>query len=554
VKSASLLRSSAVMAAGTAVSRLLGFVRAVVTVMAIGLNYPAANAFDVANKVPNILYMLVAGGVLNAVLVPQIVRASRREDGGKDFLDRLLTVTLGLMLAVTVAVTVAAPLLTRLYAASSWPAEQIALATGFAFLCLPQVFFYGLYTVLGQVLNARGSFGPYMWAPVASNVIGIAGLVAFIGLFGGGSQGEHLVGQWTPQMVLVLAGSSTLGVVAQALVLLPTLRRIGFTFHPRFGVRGVGLGTARRVAGWTFAAVAVGQLVFVTTSKVAAAANGRALLTGDLLLVAATPSNAAYTTAFLLFMLPHSLVAVSLVTALFTRMSHAAEAGDVPEVRRDLSLGLRTVGMVSVLGTAGLVALQEPIGRAMVNGAVVSGQALGQVAAAMSLGLLAFSANYLFQRVFYAFEDARTPFVAQLPNFALIAAGNLLSLWLLPVQYIVVGVGVSMSVGNVAGALTAAVLLRRRLGALDGYRVVRTHVRLLIAGTVAGLLGWAVTLPLTGYTRSGQLNGAVTLLLAGSLMVVVYLAGLKTMRVRELDAVLGPVTRRLRRSAARPSG
>ncbi|MFP5346943.1 MAG: murein biosynthesis integral membrane protein MurJ [Actinomycetes bacterium] len=544
----SLLRSSAVMAAGTATSRLLGFVRAVVTVMAIGLNFPAANAFDVANKVPNILYMLVAGGVLNAVLVPQIVRATRREDGGKDFLDRLLTLTVGLMLLVTLVVTVAAPLLTRLYSADSWPPEQIALATGFAFLCLPQVFFYGLYTVLGQVLNARGSFGPYMWAPVASNVIGIAGLVVFIVLFGQGSGGQHTLDSWTPDMVLVLAGSATLGVVAQALVLLPTLRRIGFTYHPRYGFRGVGLGTARRVAMWTFAAVAVGQVVFVTTSKVAAAANGRAVQSGSELLVAATPSNAAYSNAYLLFMLPHSLVAVSLVTALFTRMSHAAGAGDLDEVRNDLSLGLRIVGMVSVLGTAGLVALQEPIGRAIVNGSTVAGQALGQVAAAMALGLLPFSANYLFQRVFYAFEDARTPFIAQLPTFVVVALGNLLCLWLLPIRYIVVGVGVVMSVGNVVGAAFAAVLLRRRLGRLDGYVVVRTHVRLTIAGLLAGLAGWAVTLPLLDLTRSGQLGGAVTLVVAGSVLTGLYLALLKTMRVRELDDVLVPVLRRLRRS------
>ncbi len=543
----SLLRSSAVMATGTAVSRVLGFVRAVVLVAAIGQNFPAANAFDIANKVPNILYMLIAGGVLNAVLVPQIVRATKREDGGKDFLDRLLTLTLGLMLVLTVAVTVAAPLLTRVYASEKWPVEQIALATAFAYISLPQVFFYGLYTVLGQVLNARGSFGPYMWAPVASNVVGIAGLVAFIVLFGRGSNGEHRVSDWTPEMIALVAGSATLGVVAQALVLVPSLRKIGFTFTPRWGFRGVGLGSARRVAGWTFAAVAAGQLVFVITSRVAAAASALAEETGDHMFIAGTPGNAAYSNAYLLFMLPHSLVAVSLVTALFTRMSHAAGSGDLAGVRSDLSLGLRMVGMVSVLATVGLVVLQGPIGWTMTPGPAVQGQALGRVAAAMSLGLLAFSASYLLQRVYYAFEDAKTPFLAQVPGFVLMAAGNMASLWWLPTQQIVVGVGLSLSLGHIAAAVTSLVLLRRRLGSLDGSRVLRTHVRLLVGGVMAGVAGWLVTLALSDVTWSGRAGAALTTVVGGAVVVGVYVVALRVMRVQELDDALAPLLRRLRR-------
>ncbi|GAB2678435.1 murein biosynthesis integral membrane protein MurJ [Thalassiella azotivora] len=547
----SLMRSSAVMAAGTAVSRVLGFVRAAILVTAIGLTTPAANAFDVANKVPNILYMLLIGGVLNAVLVPQIVRASRREDGGREFLDRLLTTTLALMAGVTLVMTLASPLLILLYGSAKWPAEQVALGTAFAFICLPQVLFYGLYTVLGQVLNARGSFGPYMWAPAASNVVGIAGIVAFIWLFGPGAEGQHRIDEWTPAMIAVLAGSATLGVVVQALVLLPALRRIGVTYRVRWGMKGAGLGTTRRVASWTFAAVVAGQLVYIVTSRVAAAAGGQALLSGDRWLVLATPGNAAYTYAFLLFMLPHSLVAVSLVTALFTRMSHAAERHDTGEVRADLSLGVRMVGMVSVLATAGLVALQEPVGRVMVDGPPVTAQALGQVTAAMALGLLPFSANYLLQRVFYAFEDARTPFWAQVPNLAVVLVGNMLSLWFLPTRYIVVGVGLSMSVGHLVGAGTAAWLLRRRLRTLDGRRIVRTHVRMLLAGALAGGSGYGVATLLEDLTRSGRLGGLVVLVAAGGVLVAVYLGALRLMHVRELGEVVTPFTSRVRRLVRR---
>ncbi|MFZ5868953.1 MAG: murein biosynthesis integral membrane protein MurJ, partial [Actinomycetota bacterium] len=213
-----LLRSSAVMAAGTATSRVLGFLRAAVLAWAIGVNAPAADAFALANTVPNNLYMLIAGGVLNAVLVPQIVRASRRADGGQEYLDRLLSVSLAILVTLTVALTVGAPLVVTLYA-NDFDGDLLALTVAFALWCLPQVFFYGLYTLLGQVLNARGSFGPYMWAPVVNNVVAIAGLLTFAALFGSGAA-AHPVGSWTPAKIAVLAGTATLGVATQALVLL----------------------------------------------------------------------------------------------------------------------------------------------------------------------------------------------------------------------------------------------------------------------------------------------------------------------------------------------
>ena len=171
------------MTAGTLTSRVLGLVKASLLATAIGVTAVQADAFDIANKVPNTLYMLLAGGVVNAVLVPQIVRASKREDGGEDFTNRLLTLSFMILAAVSVLATLAAPLLVWLYS-SGWSPEQMALATAFAYWCLPQLFFYGLYTLLGQVLNAKSSFGPYMWAPVLNNIVAIGGLAVFILIFG----------------------------------------------------------------------------------------------------------------------------------------------------------------------------------------------------------------------------------------------------------------------------------------------------------------------------------------------------------------------------------
>lgn len=535
------MRSSAVMAAGTATSRGLGFLRAVVLATAIGVTVPSANAFDVANKIPNILYLLIAGGILNAVLVPQIVRASRAPDGGQEFVNRLLTLALSVLVGLTVVLTLAVPLLVNLYA-RPFQGPTAALAVGFAYWCLPQVLFYGLYTVLGQVLNARGSFGPYMWAPVVNNVIGIAGLLAFIAVYGSGTDGQHDPQSWTPEKIALIAGTATLGVVVQALVLVVPLRRLGFTFSPRWGLRGAGLGSARTVAMWTFAAVLVGQLGFITTSNVAARASSLADQAGDLSIA----GNSAYTNAYLLFMLPHSLVAVSVVTALFTRLSHAATENDVSRVRADLSTGLRIVGVVSVLATVGLVVLADAAGT-VIAGDAEPGRAVGRVAAAMVLGLVPFSATYLLQRVFYAYEDARTPFLVQVPVVAVMVVGNVLSATLLDARWMVVGVGLSMSLGHFVGCAVAATLLRRRIGRLDGHRVVRTHVRLLLAGIVAGLVGWGVTSLMAGLTVSGRGEAALVVLVGGSVISLVYLAGLKVLRVDELDRLVSRLPARLRR-------
>ena len=539
-----LLKSSAVMAAGTAVSRVLGFARALILVAALGQTYASANTFDTANKIPNILYMLLAGGVLNAVLVPQIVRAGKREDGGADYVNRLVTLSLLLLFGATILLTVGAPLLVLLYA-SQESRDWLMLGTAFAYWCIPQVFFYGLYTVLGQILNANGRFAGYMWAPVVNNIVSIAGIGVFLWVYGPGNEGQHTIGSWTPAMIALVAGTSTLGVACQALILLWPLRRIGFRYRPTFGFRGVGLRSASRVAMWTFAAAVVGQLGLVVTSNVA---NQASALNRGTSLESSTAGIATYSMAQLLFMLPHSLVAVSLVTALFTKMSSSAGSGDWPAVRGDLSLGLRIVGMFNLLATAGLLVIALPLGLAINNGDRGQGTALALVVATMALGLTFFSANYLLQRVYYAHEDARTPFLIQLPAVGVIVTVNLLSLWLLPAQYVVAGIGAGLSLSYLVSALSAGWLLRRRHGSLDGRRILRTHVRLLLAAVVSGAVGGLAVWATRPWLEQGVAGSLLVCLVAGVAVVVVYLACLRLLQVDELNWLLrGPLGRLRRR-------
>ncbi|GHS85692.1 hypothetical protein AGMMS50218_03820 [Actinomycetota bacterium] len=541
----SLGRSSAIMAAGTAVSRVLGIVRGAMLVAAIGLTGNAANAFATANKLPNVLYLLIAGGVLNAVLVPQVVRAYRRANG-QQYVDRLLTLGILVLLGLTAVVTLAAPLLVSLYSDFADP-QVTSLAVLFAYWCIPQLFFYGLYSLLGQVLNARGSFGPYMWAPVVNNVVAIAGLAVFIGVQGRYTQ-HSAHGQaindpatWTGGQITLLAGTATVGVVIQALVLIVPLYRSGFRYRPRWGFRGVGLRSAGRVATWTLAALVIGQVGVLIVSRVATSVSG-----------SGQASNAVYDNAFTIFMLPHSLVTVSLATALFTRLSATAAAGDRAGVRDDLSLGLRTVGLFTILATAVIAVLAYPIGRALYpTASSAEASSLAVVIVTMILGLTAFGAWSLCQRVYYAYEDARSMFPIQVLMAVVVVGGTLIGREVLDARHWVAGAGVAMTLSYVLGAVLALVALRRRLGGLDGRRVGVVHGKAVAAAVVAAAVG--VLLRRALGPVSGMADALVTCLVCGTVMTAVYLALLLALRVGEVGALVGVLRSRVRRGRARPS-
>ena len=534
-------RGAAVMASGTAVSRLLGLLRGMVLVAAVGATGQAADAFAVANKLPNVLYMLLAGGLLNAVLVPQVVRAYKREDG-QHYVDRLMTLGVLALAGMTLVLTLAAPLLVRIYSTPGVPAQQ-TLAIAFAYWCIPQLFFYGLYALLGQVLIARSSFAPYTWAPVVNNIVSIAGFAVFIVVFGTAKAGDVQLAQtWTAGKVALLAGAATLGVVAQALVLLPALRRAGVHLRPRFGLRGSGLGRAGNVAMWTLVGLGIGQLGYVVVSRVASSAPAAADQ------VVGIAGNAAYDYAFLIFMLPHSLVTVSIATALFTRLAGQAHDQDVDAVRASLSLGLRAVGLFTVLATAVIGVLVVPItSLVLLTASGTDASAVALVVVAMILGLTMFGAWSICQRVFYAYEDARGLVPIQLAMAGVVVLGTLAFRALVEPRYWVAGAGLSMSVSYGVGAVVALVLLRRRLGSVDGPRVLRVHVQALVAAVVAALVGGAVLAALVlGLHPTGVLGLLLQVAVVAPVIVAVYVGLLRLMRVSELDRLVRPVMARLR--------
>jgi putative peptidoglycan lipid II flippase len=541
--SASLARSTAGMAVGTIASRVLGVVRAAMVLAVVGAGL-AGDAWDVANTLPNIIYLLLAGGVLNAVLVPQITKAASHADGGREYVDRLLTIAIIGIAVVAVVFTMAAGLLVELYSTAKWHADVRSLSIAFALICMPQIFFYGLYTLLGQVLNARNHFAAYMWAPALANVVAIAGMAYFLVAYP--HQAE--VTGWTSPMVWVLAGSATAGVAAQALVLVVPLWRSGFRFRPRWGVRGVGLRTASTVALWTFAATAVAATGFIITSRVLTYAGQAGKLAG-----LEVPGKISYTNALLIFMLPHGLVTVSLVTALFTRMSRSAHAGDLGEVRADVDRGMRLTAVATVPATAGALVLGFAATATLyAANSESSTRGIATVMMAMMVGLVPFGILYLLQRVFYAFEDARTPFMLQIVVTVVATMANLASL-LLPLRWMAVGVGAGQTVSNLAGMAVGLVLARRKLKGLPLRDVRRTYVRLGVASVLAAAAAYLVQLGL-GQALDGKLYDPVALATGGLVFVVIYVVAARRLRVREIDDLVGPVLERVRRTVSRSPG
>ena len=538
-------RASALLASGTIVSRLLGFVSAIVLARAIGTKGAGADTFAIANQLPNNIYAIIAGGLLSAVLVPQIVKAGMHDDGGQRFINRLVTLGLAVFVLAAVAATVAAPWLVSLYAQQSadgargFTPDEMALATAFAYWCLPQVLFYAIYSLLGEVLNARKIFGPFTWTPVLNNLVAIAGMVVFIIAFGG-DPAHREASTWTAPMITLLAGTATLGIAVQGLALFFFWRRAGLTYRPDFHWRGVGLGATGKAAAWVFGMILVTQLAGLVQSRVATIAGG-----GD------DASVRVLSLSWLIFMLPHSIVAVSIATAYFTRMSGHAHAGNLGGVRDDFSASIRSIGLIMVFAAVGLVVLAYPFSAVFAD-RFVDVQDMAVVVIAYLIGLVPFSILFVIQRTFYSLGDTRTPFFLQVFQSLLFVIGAVIVGLNWESAWIAVGVALVTSLAGSAQAILAAVVLRRRLGTIDATRILRRYAVFLLASVPAAGVGVGLLFALGGTTQGGfavanPFTAFLSMALIGSLMAAVYFGTLIVARNPELGAIVRPVIQRLRR-------
>lgn len=543
----SLGRASAMLATGTVVSRVLGFAKTAVLAFAIGQGASSvADAFAVSNQLPNTIYALVAGGLLSAVLIPQIVRASRGADGGQRYIDKIVTLGLVVFAAVTLVATLVAPFLVWVYATTSsghgkgFTPEAFALATAFAYWCLPQIFFYAVYSLLSEILNARQIFGPFTWAPVINNVVSILGLVVFVIAFG---SRNTIVGEWTDARTVVLAGTATLGVAAQAGFLLFFWRRAGLSFTPDFHWRGVGLRDTGRAAGWMFALILVTQLAGIVQSRVAT-------LGTDI-----GAANATLAAAWLIFFLPHGIVTVSIATAYFTSMTKHADRGDRRAVRNNLSDSMRSIGLFVVFATVAISVVAFPFAR-FYEESFVGVTSMAQVILSYMPGLVLFSVLFLLQRVFFAFHDQRTVFFLQLIQSGIFVFIVLFCSMFVPGEHIAVAIAVATTVAGTAQTLVALRLVSRKLGGMDGRWVLRRHVQYLVFSLIAGFVGYLVVAAMGGYRADGYgqstaFSALVTMIVSGLVMAAIYFVLLTGARIPELSDMTRPVLRRVRRILSR---
>ena len=538
---------SAGMMLGSLVSRLTGFVRGAVVVAALGTGL-VGDAYNVSNTVPNIVYILLIGGALNSVFVPELVRAAKHHaDGGRAYTDRLLTACAVALVVLTAAAVLAAPWIMSAY--TDYTGAQRDLTVALARFCLPQILFYGLFTLLGQVLNARDRFGAMMWTPVLNNVVVIAVFGLYLAVAARASDAADVS---DGQMLLIGLGSSA-GIAVQALALIPSLRAAGFRWRPRFDWRGSGLTRPMRAAVWTLLLVLANQVAYWVVTRLSTTAGVRAAAEG----VTAGVGYTAYSNAYQLWVVPQGVITVSLVTALLPAMSRSAVAGDTERIAADLARGVRkSAAAIVPAAVVFLVLAPQVVGAAYQYAQVdeTDARAVALVLMAFAPGLPAFAAQYALARGFYALSDTRTPFLLTLVIAAANAVGSAAAYTFLPTRYAVAGMAAAYAVACTLGVACTAWTLHRRLRALEksrgarglfGRRVLLIHAGLVAACVPGAVAAYAVADGATRMLGTGLPGDLTGLVLGGAAVAASLLLLARPLHLTEVAELTAPFAGRL---------
>lgn len=539
----SVARASAWMALGTIVSRVTGFLRLILLAWVIGVALNA-DLFEAANTIPNALYILVAGGIFNVVLVPQLVRAMKNDDDGGDaYANRVITLGALVLGVATVLLTLAVPWLMRLVFDDRLFTEQLQTQRESAellmMLCMPQVFFYGVFVLVGQVLNARARFGPMMWAPIVNNVVACSVILAYYVIFGASNARDG----FTTSEALLLGLGSTVAIALQALILLPYLRSAGFHYRPRFDFRGVGLGHTLRLGTWTLLFILVNQIAYFAITRIATSANLEGAVDGK-----PAAGLAVYSIGFLVSQLPHGVITVSLATAIIPTLAALANEGRYDRFRLELGRTVRTSLVIIVPLAVAVACLALPA--TAIAGAVGSlggnTVAIGHTVQAFALAMIAFTIHYMMLRGFYANEDTRTPFFIQLViSIVNITAAVVLTSIVEPYDVAAV-LALSYGLSYVVGSVLSVTLLSRTAGSVVDREMIVFVRRLVLAVALAAFvtLGVARGLDVAGLEPARALGGLVTTVVAGAAGAVTYVAAAKVVGLTQLAHLVTSLRRR----------
>ncbi len=512
----SLLRSNVTVAAGTAVSRITGLAR--VAVLGIVLSQgPVTDAYDQANGTPNMIYELLLGGVLSATLVPLFTRL--HDDDDDEATSAVISVAIIVLTAVTAIAVAAAPLIFRMYSlltSDEVDADQYRSAgTLLARIFLVQIFFYGLNAIGSAVLNARRRFFAAAWAPALSNIAIILSLLLVPGTVDDRvPQLDDVINndklRWT------LGLGATIGIAVMALALVPALvhAKLRFRFTPAFGHPAVR--SMRSLSGWALGYVAANQVAIIVI---------RNLLRGG------SGDEDAYTKAFTWFVLPHGLLAVSIATTFLPELSSAIKRHDRQTVLDRSSLGIRLIALVTLPAGFGLFVLRRAVvGAAFEHGKFTAENALNtsRALAGFALGLVGFSIYLFVLRVFYAHQDARTPFIINVGQNLL----NVVLALLFVHRWGLLGLGAAFGLSYLIASTWAIQILHFKLPAFPLRVVFASLWRMGLASLVMAEVVWVVA----GHVGANSGAGAIARVGVSTIVgAVVYVAMLLVLQSPELD-------------------
>ena len=538
-----LVAASKWMALGTIFSRLTGLLRLLLLFFVIGQSLNA-DIFNNANTIPNALYILVAGGIFNVVLVPQLVRAMKNdEDGGDAYANRVITLGLLVLAAATVILVLAVPLLLHVFFDGKLfdPGfgQQRESAQLLMWLCMPQVFFYGAFVLVGQVLNARGRFGPMMWAPIVNNIAACGVLGVYAVVFGSSNATD---GFSTSQSLLLGLGSTT-AIALQMLVLVPFLRKAGFRFRARFDFRGVGLGHTLRLGIWTLLFILANQFAFIVVNRL----GNRATLEGADKGQSAAGS-AVYELGFLVSQVPHGIITVSLATAIIPTLSAMAAEGRYERFRLELSRTLRVVMVIVVPLAVTIACLGQQVGTVagLVGSLKGNTELIGYTIQAFGLAMIAFPIHYLMLRGFYANEDTRTPFFIQIVIAAVNIVAAVVLTSMVPPARVAMMLALSYGIAYVVGSILSATLLSRSVGPVFDREMVVFAGKVSVAAGAAAVVMLAVAFGLdrAGLDQSRPAGGLIVLFVAGGFGALAYAGSAILLGMDQLAYVVSTLLRR----------
>jgi putative peptidoglycan lipid II flippase len=530
---AGFARNTAVMSLGTALSRITGFLRLSAMAFAIGVTENRlADAYNVANTTPNIVYELALGAVLSSVFVPVFVEwlQSKSRDEAWDVARAVLSITLVVLGFIVLLGIALAPWIIRLYMVNWTPEEREAseaLATFFLRWFMPQILLYGLGAVATGLLNAHRRFAVPMFAPVLNNLVVIATFLTFAAI-----PGSATVEGISSTQKLVLAVGTTLGVLAMTAALWPALRRLGFRWRWRLAWRHPAV---RRIAGlarWALVYVLVNQIGYLVVI----------VLAGD-----ETGGYAAYSAAFILFQLPYAIFSVSIMTALLPPMSSRWAERDRDGFRGLLARGIRASAFIVLPAALGYLVLARPIVRLLLEHGVFTGQSTDVVTGVLvffSLGLVSFATFQLLLRAFYAMQDTRTPALIKLGAVAINIVANLLLFPLLDVRGLALGHAIAYTFASIA----AAAIIRRRLSGLEGRTLAAGLSRVAVAGALTAGAAWLTSTWLARAVDTATLAGQAVQVVGAVLVgLLVFLSAAALLRMEEMELLKGFWIRRVRR-------